>query len=276
MPSMSSPLDLIARIGAVATLAVAAVAGSKQGSPNWMFMQEAQAEIRRDGLDGLERMKDRWLSDGHEGPIDLSGIDLSAARLEGADLERAILRDAILIDTNLSRARLGYADLRGANLTSTTLNRANLSGARFTGAIMRLVSAKNALFSDAKLNSVNLGGADLTGADLSGADFTESVLAGANLNDANAMQANFHRANLQDTRLAGTQFQGARLDQPWRLQRRLPYHVVVEYLQGARFDAATTWPAGFTEEDAVMGGATPEHRRVASAGKGHWWRPSGV
>ncbi len=121
------------------------------------------------------------------------------------------LSGADLSGADLSRANLSRADLSRADLSRADLSRANLRGANLSGANLR-----GAYLSGANLYGANLRGAYLSGAYLSGADLSGANLRGANLSGADLTGANLTDANLR----------------------------------GAKWDAYTRWPEGFTPPEA--------------------------
>ncbi len=165
-------------------------------------------------------------------PSDCSYANLSGVNLSGAYLSGVNLSEVDLSGANLSRAYLSGANLSGADLNGTDLNGANLSGANLYDANLSGANLNGAYLGGAHLRGANLREADLSGADLSRAYLNGANLGGANLDGVNLDGASLGRANLSQADLSGTVF------------------LLYASLNGATYDKATTWPDGFSPEEA--------------------------
>jgi hypothetical protein len=121
---------------------------------------------------------------------------------------------------SLEHANLQRAALWGADLRFATLRAANLSHADFREADLSFTDLL-----DANLDHVDLTGAHLQSARLLGTTFVNANLAGADLS----------RTEMIGTRLTDAWLGGATLEEAYLSNVRF---------DGARYDAATRWPAG--------------------------------
>ena len=210
---------------------------------------------------------------------ELQRVDLSGFEFRGADLSRA----------NLSRCKLMGADLRGADLSGADLTGARLRGALYdtettfpsgfdpatTGAyavvprtVMQAAKLQWKRLRNAALSGARLEGADLTGADLTNAQLNSADLTGATLYTANLTGAGLHGAILRRANARGCLFQDADLrradlrgaDFSWadfadadlRGAQLVGASLTDARFRGARYDARTTFPAGFNPALARM------------------------
>jgi len=145
------------------------------------------------------------------------------------------LRSLFFAGRDLRLARFDGADLRRANFDGATLVNVHFDAAHMEHTTLVGATLKYADFPGAHLVRANFTGATLWDADLSAADLRAAVLASAKLNRADLSGAHMENAVLTNADLRGAELAGA-------------------HLTGARFDAATRWPAGF---DPVERGAVP-------------------
>lgn len=149
-------------------------------------------------------------------------LDLRSSDLSRLDLHEAKLAHAKLYRTTLERAWLSEADLQNASLTDCCLDdvafwKARLGHVRLQRSSMRRAWLEGAQLAHAQMQKCDLRGADFRNADLTGARLDTADLRGANLTGATIT------------------------DVVW---------------DGARFNDATTWPAGFGPPAAAQ--ATPD------------------
>lgn len=167
---------------------------------------------------------------------DLSHSDLSRVDLQGTNLHRSDLHDTSLAEANLSETDLTRADLHGSNLENANLHWSNL---------------KKSNLREADLRQANLMGADLQDADLSGADLSRATLNGAILKNANLQQADLSHADLNWADFSGARLDGADLSYAslgWANLSNVALEQVK--LQGAKYNAYTRWPRGFSPAEA--------------------------
>ena len=135
--------------------------------------------------------------------------------------DNAFAREAVR--TLRSRGWLEDGSLKGAYLWGANLQEADLESANLQGADLGYANLQNAF----------LGAANLQGADLQLTDLQKVFLNSADLQDANLVEA-----DLRWTSLVHANLKGAKL--------ALAIHLEDANLNGAEYNNATTWPAGFT------------------------------
>ena len=126
---------------------------------------------------------------------------ISKPGVHKCDLESEILKDKYLFDMMESPLDYPFANFSGANLRFAELREANLPGADFskadlTGAILIVANLTGANFTGADMVGVNLYRANLTGADFRGADLTFAYLIKADLTGADFRGADLTRAKV--------------------------------------------------------------------------------
>jgi uncharacterized protein YjbI with pentapeptide repeats len=196
-------------------------------------VQAALNALRRDFLD-TKRIRG----------IELPNIDYRFAVLAGADFLSGVdLSGAFLSGADLTGADLSFAKLSGSDLSGSDLSGAFLSGTGLTGADLSFAKLSGADLSDVGLTGANLTGAKLSGANLMGAFLTGADLSFAKLSGSDLSFADLSRANITDADLSGAK-------------------------AVAKGEDATTWPAGFTHEEARARGVIfvdePETERPAT------------
>jgi len=191
--------------------------------------------------------------------------------LKNAGLNDADLHEVTLLNVSLREADLRLADLTGANLRDSDLRWADLRGADLRRAVLTDVCLEHAnllpydLDNPAQLNAPHL----LDSSDPSLADMTKrrqipTMLNGKNLTITKLNQANLQRADLSDAflyraNLEGTDLPGADLRSAYLRGANLRganlrgadlsnADLTDADLKGARYDAETSWPEGFTLE----------------------------
>ena len=147
---------------------------------------------------------------------DMSYSDLTLINLQGAELS-----STNLVQANMEASHLEWADLSHSQMQGANLFKANLIGSILTEAILQDANLAEATLNGAVLQNANLQGANLEKADLNWVDFSQ-----ADLRNANLRQARLGWANLTESLLDGAD------------------------LTGARFNAHTVWPDGFSPEAA--------------------------
>jgi uncharacterized protein YjbI with pentapeptide repeats len=158
----------------------------------------------------------------HEQAQEQNHLDLSSVDMRMANLRAAHLEGVDLTGSHLEGAYLTDAHLEGANFWVGNFEEADLTGAYLEGADLMGVHLERAY-----LEGAHLEGADLWLAHLENADLTGAHLEGAHLGNAHLAGADFTGANLEGADLMGANLEGANLIR-------------------VTFDAATTWPKGFS------------------------------
>jgi len=267
------PMGLIG--GALLGYGYATVLSSRpEGRPRGRLAAFASSGSAPRGLD-LRGQNLRGVNLAH---ADLRDADLTGAFLGGALLRQALLTNAWLAEAELQQADLSHAVLSHANLSNATLASANLAGADLSGAYLRradLVRAnlRRATLRDAKLFGADLRHAWLDGAHLADANLTDVMFSGAIMTRADLTGANLTDGTLAGATLTQADLRGANLHNVYLREANL---------RGARYDAATRWPAGFDPEahGAVRVRGSPPSlatgptlgRNGTGAGFEAWWQ----
>ncbi|HEX2677597.1 MAG TPA: pentapeptide repeat-containing protein, partial [Polyangiales bacterium] len=244
----------------------------------------ANAHLQSEDLSGSD------LSECSLNQTTIADVTLEQVELSGSDLSGARLVEVRMANAQLGRASLQETDLSGADLRQAQFRGANLNGVRMVGAVAAHADLRNAQLSGADLSRANLDTATLVDANLERATLRDCRLRSADLRNARLRgascrsadftqacldQADLSLANLEEATLFGADLRGAVLS--GAVLRRAD-------LRGARYDAATRWPEGFSPDEAgtvqVRGPATELEFTTLRPGKpyplGATWDGQGV
>ncbi len=203
----------------LATAAWAEAFGMESASADDLQRQKAKQQA------AAQKLREAMLKELKGG---LSGVKKWNARSEREHRHIGALRDL---------------DLKGANLAGVVIRQHDLRGCDFQGA-----SLENAELWNSQLQNTNIAGANLEGAKLDFSHFESASFRGARLvrcktnvtyfNQADFTGADLTGSNFRFASLLGADFTGANL-------------AGVDF-RGARYDAATKFPAGFTPPQTMQ------------------------
>ena len=207
--------------------------------------------------------------------LDFSGQDLKNVNFTSADLSRsnismADLRGVMLLFSRIDDALFDGADLRGVdlddiagtgarfrgvNFVGASFEEANVVGWDFEGAVFSNVNFEEAEFIASSFRGANLAGVLFDDFHAMDCDFSSADFSGADFLSFNSMRSNFSGADFTGV-TSSFGFLGMFLDANFRGTDLSVLDPSVDLnlagLQGAVYDAATQFPAGFDPVTAGM------------------------
>lgn len=167
-----------------------------------------------------------------------SGQNLLRRKFINSTCHRTLFIGANVRQTDFTGADTSWANFTGADLKSATLSGANLYKATFHGS-----DARNCSLPGVSARYANFYGATVSVSKFNGADLHGAVLQGANCQQANFAGATFGTANLHGADLRGASVLGANLKNA---------NLNGTDLRGARYNAGTVFPSGFSPSGRGM------------------------